>query len=106
MHLTIHAVTDLPPGLVAAFEATLSELKHADVLLHVRDVSRQGQLFCCAFLFVQLKVFCMYASSPNFETHRDVVIDILRSIGVSNETLQTRTLEVWNKIDLVSGATP
>jgi len=36
---TVGFIRDLPKPLVAAFKATLEELEHADVLLHVADVS-------------------------------------------------------------------
>lgn len=73
---TIGFISDLPPELVAAFEATLSELKHADLLLHVRDVS-----------------------SLDFERQKSAVVAVLQAIGISSTTLETRTLEIWNKID-------
>eukprot|EP01051_Picozoa_sp_SAG22_P005569 SAG22_NODE_335_length_12071_cov_5.268771_3_plen_158_part_00 len=76
---TIGFISDLPPELVAAFEATLSELRHADLLVHVRDVS-----------------------SADFERQSASVIDVLRSIGITSTTLESNTLEVWNKTDLIS----
>lgn len=36
---TVGFIRDLPSSLVAAFKATLEELEHADLLLHVADVS-------------------------------------------------------------------
>jgi len=36
---TVGFIRDLPPGLVASFRATLEETIHADLLLHVVDVS-------------------------------------------------------------------
>lgn len=75
---TVGFISDLPTDLVAAFRATLSELTHCDVLLHVRD-----------------------ASNPTAETQGDAVLDVLRSIGVPHGTLQHR-IDVWNKADLLS----
>jgi 50S ribosomal subunit-associated GTPase HflX len=37
---TVGFISDLPTMLVAAFRATLEDVIEADVLLHVRDVSR------------------------------------------------------------------
>jgi hypothetical protein len=71
-------ISELPTQLIAAFQSTLEELLHADVLLHVRDVS-----------------------SPNFAQQKEVVVGVLREIGVSEETLTERTIEVWSKVDLV-----
>lgn len=75
---TVGFISDLPTQLVAAFRSTLEEILHADVLLHVRDVS-----------------------SPNFAQQKDVVIRVLREIGVSEATLSDRTVEIWSKVDLL-----
>lgn len=40
---TVGFIRDLPPQLLDAFKATLEELKSADVLLHVVDVSQPGE---------------------------------------------------------------
>lgn len=72
---TVGFISDLPTELVAAFRATLEEVLAADIVLHVRDISHA-------------------------DTHvqaRDVR-DILTSLGVPEET---RTFEVWNKLDLL-----
>lgn len=39
---TVGFIRKLPPELIAAFRATLEELTHADVLLHVLDASQPG----------------------------------------------------------------
>ncbi len=70
---TIGFIRNLPPRLVKAFTSTLLESIHADVLLHVIDVS-----------------------DPEFELKIDVVNDILKDLGKSND----RTLYIFNKIDL------
>lgn len=36
---TVGFITDLPHGLVESFKATLEEIHHADLLVHVRDIS-------------------------------------------------------------------
>ncbi|KZX98960.1 MULTISPECIES: GTPase HflX [unclassified Sulfitobacter] len=72
---TVGFISDLPTELVAAFRATLEEVLAADIICHVRDVSH----------------------SETEEQAQDVR-DILASLGVDK---QTRTFEVWNKIDLM-----
>jgi GTP-binding protein HflX len=72
---TVGFISDLPTELVAAFRATLEEVLAADIVLHVRDISH----------------------AETHEQARDVR-DILTSLGVPEET---RTFEVWNKLDLL-----
>lgn len=72
---TVGFIADLPTHLVAAFRATLEQTLHADVILHVIDVSR-----------------------PDYEAQRADVIDILEDLGIEYET-DPRILEVYNKID-------
>ncbi|MGB5863251.1 MAG: GTPase HflX [Sulfitobacter sp.] len=72
---TVGFISDLPTELVAAFRATLEEVLAADIVLHVRDISH----------------------AETNEQARDVR-DILTSLGVPEDT---RTFEVWNKLDLV-----
>ena len=72
---TVGFISDLPTELVAAFRATLEEVLAADIILHVRDVSH----------------------AETEEQARDVR-EILVSLGVLEDT---RTVEVWNKIDLL-----
>jgi len=74
---TVGFITDLPPDLVAAFRATLEEIREADVLVHVRDIS-----------------------DPQGESHRQDVIDVLESLEAGEETGQP-VVEAWNKIDLL-----
>ncbi|GFR51478.1 hypothetical protein Agub_g13888, partial [Astrephomene gubernaculifera] len=75
---TVGFIRDLPIGLVAAFRATLEEVVAADLLLHVLD-----------------------ASSPNVAEQRSAVLAVLRQLGVDEHTLACRTIEVWNKVDLL-----
>ncbi len=75
---TVGFISDLPTELVAAFRATLEEVLAADIILHVRDISH----------------------AETQEQARNVR-DILTSLGVPSDT---RTFEVWNKIDLLEPA--
>lgn len=75
---TVGFISELPTALVDAFHSTLEEILHADVLLHVRDVS-----------------------SANFAQQKDSVLSVLREIGVPEADLREKTVEVWNKVDLV-----
>ncbi|HXV37904.1 MAG TPA: GTPase HflX [Myxococcota bacterium] len=69
---TVGFIRDLPPELVAAFRATLEELKDADLLLHVVDVA-----------------------TPDWERRVAAVRAILGELGISN----TPELLVFNQID-------
>jgi GTP-binding protein HflX len=75
---TVGFISDLPTELVAAFRATLEEVLEADLILHVRDISH-----------------------PETAEQAADVADILGSLGVAAGTPQ---IEVWNKLDLVTGA--
>lgn len=75
---TVGFITDLPHGLVESFKATLDEIHHADVLVHVRDISH-----------------------PHTDHQRQTVLRVLKEIGIGEDTLRERYLEVWNKIDLL-----
>ncbi|KXZ53700.1 hypothetical protein GPECTOR_6g617 [Gonium pectorale] len=78
---TVGFIRDLPLGLVAAFRATLEEVVAADMLLHVLD-----------------------ASSRNVAEQRAAVLAVLRQLGVDEHVLSLRTIEVWNKVDLLARA--
>lgn len=71
---TIGFIRDLPPLLISAFKSTLLESIHADVLLHVIDVS-----------------------DPEIDTKIKVVNDILKELGRNIDDL----IYVFNKIDVV-----
>ncbi|CDW87062.1 gtp-binding protein [Stylonychia lemnae] len=77
---TIGFITNLPHGLVESFKATLDEIHFADILVHVRDISH-----------------------PYSNYQRDTVLKVLKEIGVSDDTLSSKYVEVWNKIDLIQG---
>ncbi len=76
---TVGFVSDLPHELVAAFRATLEEVRAADVILHVRDVS-----------------------DPEHAVQHDEVMKILGELGLG-EDFSPPLIDVFNKIDLVSG---
>jgi GTPase len=75
---TVGFVSELPTELIAAFRATLEEVREADLLVHVRDMAH-----------------------PDREAQRDDVDDVLASLGLAEEGAPAR-IEAWNKIDLVS----
>jgi GTP-binding protein HflX len=70
---TVGFITRLPHTLVAAFEATLEETVHADLLLHVVD-----------------------GASPNREQQMEEVGKVLLEIGAE----QVAQIRVMNKVDL------
>ena len=72
---TVGFVSDLPTELVAAFRATLEEVRSADLICHVRDISH-----------------------PDAEGQAREVREILGQLGVAEDTPQ---IEVWNKTDLL-----
>ncbi len=74
---TVGFVRKLPHDLVAAFRATLEEVRGADLLLHVIDIS-----------------------NPNWREQAAAVEDVLLALEVQN----TRTIPVYNKIDLLDPA--
>jgi GTPase len=76
---TVGFVSDLPTELIAAFRATLEEVREADLLIHVRNMAH-----------------------PDREAQREDVDDVLASLGLAEEGAPPR-IEAWNKIDLVSG---
>jgi GTP-binding protein HflX len=75
---TVGFVRKLPPSLVASFRSTLSEIRDADLVLHVLD-----------------------GSSPRVDEERRVAADVLDELGVEPE----KVVAVWNKSDL-PGARP
>jgi GTP-binding protein HflX len=71
---TVGFIQNLPHHLIDAFKSTLSELKYADILVQVIDVS-----------------------DTNWESHVDVVRQILEELQVEKEMLY-----VFNKVDKLS----
>ena len=74
---TVGFIRKLPTQLVESFKSTLDEVREADLLLHVVDISH-----------------------PNFEDHIDSVNKILGEI----ESVNKPTIMVFNKIDAYSPA--
>jgi GTP-binding protein HflX len=74
---TVGFIRELPPDLMKAFRATLEELHHADLLLHVLD-----------------------AADPRIEDHRQAVEDILAELGLA----QVPCLLLLNKCDRIEPA--
>ena len=71
---TVGFISDLPTMLISAFRATLEEVRAADVILHVRDIS--------------------HADS---EAQAHDVEAILGELGVADRA--DKVIEVWNKLD-------
>lgn len=72
---TVGFIRKLPTQLIEAFKSTLDEVREADVLIYVVDISHH-----------------------NFEEHIQVVNQTLQDIGAGNKT----TILVFNKIDAFS----
>jgi GTPase len=77
---TVGFISDLPTMLVAAFRATLEEVIEADLILHVRDLSRDD------------------AEAQSLD-----VEEVLRQLGIASQD-EARLIEVWNKVDLLDRA--
>lgn len=75
---TVGFIRKLPPQLVESFKSTLDEVREADLLLHVVDISH-----------------------PNFEDHIASVNTILDEIKSADKP----TIMVFNKIDAYSHET-
>jgi GTP-binding protein HflX len=71
---TVGFIRKLPTHLIESFKSTLDEIREADVLIHVVDVSH-----------------------PTLDDHIDVVNQTLTDIGASDKP----TLLVFNKVDLL-----
>ncbi len=69
---TVGFIRKLPHNLVEAFKSTLDEVREADVILHIVDISH-----------------------PNFEEHIDVVNQTLKELNSTDK----ETILVFNKID-------
>ncbi|MCC5997338.1 MAG: GTPase HflX [Oceanicaulis sp.] len=72
---TVGFITDLPTELIAAFRATLEEVREADVLIHVRDMA-----------------------DPDHEGRKADVLSVLEALGCGSEAGQSM-IEAWNKAD-------
>ena len=76
---TIGFITDLPVELVESFKSTLEEVSHADVVIHLRDVS-----------------------SPMNLLQKDSVLKILDELKFKENFSARSMIEVWNKVDLLN----
>ena len=72
---TVGFIADLPTMLVAAFRATLEEVVEADLILHVRDISRDES-----------------------EAQALGVEKVLAQLGIASQD-DARLIEIWNKVD-------
>jgi len=75
---TVGFIRNLPPGLIASFQATLSEVREADLLLHVVD-----------------------ASNPAMDEQIKAVEEVLTTL----DARAIPTIVVFNKIDRAASAT-
>jgi len=76
---TVGFIRKLPTHLIEAFKATLEELKYADVLIHVIDIS-----------------------NPEWEEQARIVDELIRQLGAEG----TKQLQVFNKCDRYFGILP
>ena len=76
---TVGFIRKLPTHLVEAFKATLEELKYAEILLHVIDLS-----------------------NPEWEDQAEIVDALVRQLGAET----TPCIRVFNKCDLYVGILP
>lgn len=74
---TVGFIRKLPTTLIESFKSTLDEVREADILLHVVDISH-----------------------PSFEEHLEVVNNTLVEIGAADKP----TILVFNKIDMYKPA--
>lgn len=79
---TIGFLSQLPHSLIESFSATLEDVAHSDVIVHVRDLSH-----------------------PETELQKVSVLAALRGLGLPAPLLDS-VLEVHNKVDLVPGYCP
>ncbi|XP_055457462.1 putative GTP-binding protein 6 isoform X1 [Psammomys obesus] len=79
---TVGFLSRLPHGLMQAFSATLGDVAHSDVVVHVRDVAH-----------------------PDTELQKETVLSTLQGLRLPPALLDT-VLEVHNKVDLVPGYQP
>ncbi len=75
---TVGFIANLPTDLISAFRATLEEVKEADLILHVRDIS-----------------------DPLSERRCEEVLEVLAQIEAGPEFEQP-IIEIWNKSDALS----
>ena len=71
---TVGFIRKLPPQLIASFKSTLSEVREADIIFHVIDVSH-----------------------PFYEDHLKVVEETLKEFGSGDK----KVIRIFNKVDLI-----
>jgi GTP-binding protein HflX len=71
---TVGFIRKLPPNLIASFKSTLNEVRDADIILHVIDVSHNY-----------------------FEDHINVVESTLKELGADKKD----QIKIFNKVDIV-----
>jgi GTPase len=76
---TVGFISNLPTQLIAAFRATLEEVKQADILLHVRDITHTDST-----------------------AQRDDVLHVLNELFSDAPDTIPPIIEVWNKCDAAS----
>jgi GTP-binding protein HflX len=76
---TVGFISDLPTMLISAFRATLEEVRAADAIIHVRDISHVDS-----------------------EAQAQDVAGILAELQVADAA--DKTIEVWNKVDRLDEA--
>ncbi|XP_039984200.1 putative GTP-binding protein 6 [Xiphias gladius] len=74
---TIGFLSQLPHQLIDSFSATLEDIKHSDLLIHVRDISH-----------------------PETENQKVNVLNVLKNLEIPDR-LMSSMIEVHNKTDLV-----
>ncbi|XP_025713426.2 putative GTP-binding protein 6 isoform X1 [Callorhinus ursinus] len=79
---TIGFLSELPHSLIESFSATLEDVAHSDLIVHVRDVSH-----------------------PETELQKASVLSTLHGLHLPAPLLDS-VLEVHNKVDLVPGYSP
>ena len=80
---TVGFISSLPTELVESFKSTLEFIKDSDFLLIVND-----------------------ASDKNIEDKYDIILKTLKSIGIDDNYLKEKVINVFNKCDLVCDEKP
>ena len=80
---TVGFISSLPTELVESFKSTLEFIKESDFLLIVND-----------------------ASDKNMEDKYDIILKTLKSIGIEDNYLKEKVINVFNKCDLVCDEKP
>ena len=75
---TIGFISNLPHELIEPFVTTMEHIKHADIIIHVRDISH-----------------------PLTDNQNSVVMDIFNQLGFSEKIKEGNFIEVKNKVDLL-----